>query len=142
MGPPPNGCAASGRYNGPGESALYLSSIPDGVRRELPFSEGQLWIQSFIVQTDNLRVADFSAPDISSRHLLNCVLWFAELAGAQGHPSIIFSQFIASIVSKTFDAMVVPGVRGDESIQYSNVVIFKPIGVWQQWLSIKHPVLL
>ena len=55
MGPPPqNGHAVSGRYNRPGESVLYLSSMPDGVRRELSSTMGPHWIQSFVNSLSSL----------------------------------------------------------------------------------------
>ena len=43
----------------------------------------------------------------------------------------------AQIVAERFDGMAVPGVRGNGSQGYSNIVIFRPSGRWRTWLCRK-----
>jgi hypothetical protein len=42
---------------------------------------------------------------------------------------------VADRVAKLFDGMIVPGVRGDESFRYFNIVVFCPNERWRSWLT-------
>ena len=65
---------------------------------------------------------------------VNQVFWFAETPVSGSSDDYEFSQFVAQVVSRRFEGMIVPGVRGDKSFRYNNVVIFEP-GNWKRWLG-------
>lgn len=135
MGPPPSASIA-GRYSLEDSSVLYASSSAKGVLRELQAEAGELWTQVFHLPTQRLRIADLRLVTAESQHFMNCVLWNAELAGREGYPSTAFSQAFATWISRNFfDGFAVPGVRGDSSFMYFNVVVFRPGSVWPEWLA-------
>lgn len=143
MGPPqPQNKCAGGRYNALGEAVLYLCDCEDGVARELTDQTKALWVQAFQILTAGVRIADFHTSSIDQSPLVSKVFWFAELAGAEGYPSTIFSQIVAEVVSSKFHGMYISGVHGDLGQHYGNVVIFKPENVWRNWLMPKSPFLL
>jgi hypothetical protein len=131
--------APQNRYNEAGKPALYLCTDSSAVGRELP-GLSNVWIQQFSVPVETLRIADLRSPEANDRQLLASLLWFAELAGAEGHCSQDFSRFVASMISKQFDGMLVSGVRGDSSFYYSNLVLFRPDDKWREWLSSELPM--
>jgi len=125
-----------------------------------------IWIQSYTLQLDHLRIADFR-PLIDAKQipgdfddLLNHVFWWTETASPDCGAQFVFSQFVAGRVASAvaaghandgcnalsrcsippvacgrFDGMLVPGVRGDQSTRYDNVVLFRPHDRWQDWLT-------
>ena len=138
FGPPPASLARANRYNADGSPALYLCTVGAAVGREL--SElPSVWVQRFSVIVGSLRIADLRSPESLENQLLTAVMWFAELAGAEGHPSQVFSRFVASMVAEQYDGMLVSGVRGDASLLYSNLVIFRPGDEWRKWRSPDQP---
>lgn len=138
MGPPLPTRTPGGRYNFDGSSVLYLCGSREGVRRELAHLDRSIWVQEFAIPTGAVRLVDLSISTPAAA-LVNAVLWFAELSGAPGYPSVLFSQFVASLVSQLFDGMVVPGVRGDEHSKYVNIIVFDPRERWSAWLSPEEP---
>lgn len=133
MGPPPGHVAPASRYNEAGKPALYLCATRAAVALELGASE-DVWVQEFRIPVAELRIADLGSPESDLDQLLAAVMWIAELAGADGHPSQKFSRLIASMVAEHFDGMLVPGVRGNESTLYRNLVILCPGEAWRNWL--------
>jgi hypothetical protein len=133
MGPPPVGCAPDGRYNRAGESVLYLSDSEEGVRLEV--TAGPICIQQFLVPAPSLRIADFAPEEVSNR--VHAAFDLAERAcvpGRDGPNNYAFSQLLArSIFRAGFDGFIVPGVRGNSSVRYRNVVLLKPDRAWQSW---------
>ncbi len=86
-----------------------------------------------MLPTDTLEIADLR-PE-RAQEFVNQVFWFAEHAGeAPVHCSVEFSQRIASLVAKKFDGMMIPGVRGDESQRYANIVVLRRMSEWISWL--------
>jgi hypothetical protein len=140
MGPPPSYKAPEGRYNGLRESVLYLCTVSAAVVRELPDAP-VIWIQEFQVPVQSMRIADLRQNVLGADPLLNATMWQAELAGTEGAAPLFFSQLVASLVSLHFDGMLVPGVRGDDTMQYSNLVVFRPVEDWQKWLGPNAPTL-
>ncbi len=139
MGPPrPGNTNDMGRYNEKGHPVLYLCESEYGVRRELS-GEGRLFVQEFILPTDVVRIADLRQLDPNG--FLAATMWHAEMAGQDGYPTVRFSQVVAMVVSQKFDGMAVPGVRGDNSQTYSNIVIFpRRLRHWPKWaVSQKKP---
>lgn len=132
MGPPPPGSIGTGRYNYDDQVVLYLSRSRDGVSREMRESRETAWIQSYTLDLKHLRIADFRPPVDT---LLNHIFWWTEMVSADHGGQFVFSQFVAGRVANFFDGMLVPGVRGDESIRYDNVVVFRPQHHWQNWLT-------
>lgn len=143
MGPPPeNSNPRAARYNGDGCCVLYLSDSCDGVARERRGDVNDVWIQNFRIPAGELRIADVSGHAVES--FLNRAFWWAELAGEEGsRASIEFSQLIAEIMSREFDGMVVPGVRGAHGRLYRNIVMFRPHPAWRSWVCKEEdPMLL
>lgn len=138
FGPPPVDVAPPNRYNEVGKPALYLCTVRAAVGRELP-GLASIWVQRYVVPVGKLRIADIRTPESSDEQLLAAVMWFSELAGAEGHPSHGFSRFLAAVVAEQFDGMLVSGVRGDAALLYSNLVIFNPREEWRDWLSPESP---
>jgi RES domain-containing protein len=134
MGPPPVKSAIAGRYNTAGNPVLYCSSSEDGVKRELNEPNVELWCQKFRIDVAVCRIADFRVSAYPEKHIFNNLFWFAELAGAEGYPSQVLSRFVANLVSQKFDGMLVPGIQGDVTVQYQNLILFNPLRHWQQYL--------
>src|SRR5690606_22104774 len=79
------------RYSCDPDPVLYLCESVHGVTRELHDGPDQLWIQSYVIWKDVLRIVDFSSHASS---FVNYALWFCEI------PShLCFSQFFASRVA-------------------------------------------
>ncbi len=138
MGPPPSNKAPEGRYNGVREPVLYLCTVSAAVMRELPDAP-VIWIQEFQVPVQSMRIADLRQNVLGADPLLNATMWQAELAGDKGAAPLLFSQRVASLVAAHFDGMLVPGVRGDDSLQYQNLVVFRRLESWQEWLGPNAP---
>lgn len=140
MGPPDDDQAnTGGRYNRAGESVFYLCDSEDGVRRELAGRQGPMWVQKYRINPSDYRIADIRANQTNAEDFVNCVLFFAELAGVDGYPGFEFSQTIAELVGTRFDGMMVPGVRGDNQCNYHNVVMFRAHAIWRTWLTGTSP---
>ena len=71
-------------------------------------------------------------PSVEGLPLLNHAFWWAEIANKEDGTKFLFSQFVAGGVANLFDGMIVPGVRGDDSTRYDNIVIFRP-DRWRDW---------
>ena len=139
MGPPTSDNTDDmGRYNEKGHPVLYLCESENGVRRELP-GEGRLFVQEFNLPTNEIRIADLRQLDPNG--FLAATMWHTEMAGQDGYPTVRFSQVVAKIIGKRYDGMAVPGVRGDNSQTYSNIVIFpRRLRHWPKWVvSQKEP---
>lgn len=135
MGPPPSASAPEGRYNKVGESVLYLCESERAVLEEPITGTGPLWIQRFVLPADQLAIADFSS--VRGDDFLSKVFLFAELAGNPGVAvQLCFSQFVASLVSRHFDGMWIPGVRGNKNHRYCNLVMFRAESRWRDWLQL------
>lgn len=140
MGPPPRGrpWAAfkhrdrkGGRYNGPGSAVLYLASTVDGVRAEL----GSMRLCTQEYRPVGLEVVDLTNP---SSDRLGAAFDLAESVGVTGRgpASYKFSQFLGMVLRWSgADGLVVPGVRGDASNRYTNLVILRPERGWTTWSS-------
>lgn len=133
MGPPPVSRAPAGRYNLAGTSVLYLSTSEEGVRLEVPGP--RLCIQQYNIDVTPLRVADFTSEEATN--LLHAAFDLAEKACVPGwsvQANYTFSQFLAQGVQRSgFDGFRVPGVRGNSSVRYHNVVLLRPEGRWPSW---------
>jgi hypothetical protein len=136
MGPPkPEHTDENGRYNLKGFPALYLCDSITGVKFELEYRKQPIWIQNYFLKSTSLRIADLRKDNPKVSPFINCVFWFAESANKNSLPSLIFSQTIAQIVGEFFEAMIVPGVKGDDEQKYNNIVIFHPSSKWEEWLE-------
>jgi RES domain len=140
MGPPPKHFATENRYNGDGQPVLYLCTVRAAVEMEL-HNATNIWIQEFQVPVQSMRIADLRQKEDCADDLLNLMMWHAELAGTVGYATRQFSQFVAHLVSSHFDGMLVPGVQGNSSLRYQNLVIFRPLAAWQEWLAPDAPTL-
>ena len=137
FGPPPAKIASVNRYNAEGEAVLYLSGSLNGVGREFEDS-GSIWAQEYLLP-EGLRIADFRVERRDD--LMSKVFWITENAerGVAGYP-YDFGQYISHLVSGYFDGMAVPGVRGDSTEHYFNIVVLNKVQEWQDWVSIeKNP---
>ena len=131
MGPPkPHQTGDNGRYNKIGHPALYLSDSEYGVVSEMP--DESIYIQEYNIPTDELRIADFRS--FESESFINGVMWHAEMAGRNGYPTKIFSQTVGELIGRRFDGFVVPGVRGKDGLNYTNIVILRRLELWTEWL--------
>jgi hypothetical protein len=136
LGPPPEGqpCPEN-RYNRENESVLYLCSCEAAIPREVTTESGnELYCLVYRLPLQDLRVADFT--DVALDSLLNAVFEIAETFNVEGRgpATYSFSQFVAQLVAEAFDGMIVPGVRGDRTLRYSNAVIFRPHPRWREWV--------
>ena len=136
LGPPPEGQACTeGRYNCANESVLYLCSSEVGVAQEVDVISGyELHFLAYRLPLQDLRVADFADAALDS--LLNAVFEIAETLNVEGRgpATYSFSQFVAQVVAEAFDGMMVPGVRRDRALRYSNIVVFRPHPRWREWV--------
>jgi hypothetical protein len=140
MGPPkPENTTENGRYNLKGFPALYLCDSIMGIKLELEDRKEPIWVQNYILPPTNLKIADLRKENISLSPFINCVFWFTEFANKDGNPTFIFSQTVAQIVKNSFEAMIVPGVRGTDEYKYNNIVIFEPKSIWMDWIENKDP---
>lgn len=133
MGPPPRGARAN-RYNRSGDFAFYLCDSESGVLRELTPGDGRVFLQRYQVPFDELRLANFCDDNLSG--FIKAVFDLAEACGLPdrgGSDDLSFPQAVAHLVrAEGFDGMVVPGVRGDQSNHYQNVVILVD-HPWEGW---------
>lgn len=135
FGPPPCSCLAkNGRYNMNGQPVLYLSSSIDGVHFECassckkcstPLSSSELRCVSLDMSGSGLKIVNL----IENNSLLNIALDFCELIKecnkCDNINHYIKSQIISSFVKNAgYDGMLTPGVRGNGTIKYNNLVIF------------------
>jgi hypothetical protein len=136
LGPPPEGWVCpENRYNCVSETVLYLCSREPAVAREVTTEpDNDLYCLDYRLPLQDLRVADFT--DAALDPLLNAVFEIAETFNVDGRgpATYSFSQFVAQVVAGVFDGMMVPGVRGDRTLRYSNVVIFRPHPRWREWV--------
>lgn len=120
-------------YNRAGTSVLYLSTSEEGVRLEV--RNGRLCLQRYNIDSSRLRIADFCSEQ--TPNLLHAAFDLAESAcvpGRGGPTNYAFSQFLARRLCRSgFDGFIVPGVRGNRTIRYQNVVVFHPHGRWLDW---------
>jgi hypothetical protein len=142
MGPPPPGLArGGGRYHREGERALYLADSEDGVRREMEawHTTGTPYVIKIEVPLRALRIADFS--DWPHDHLITAVFARAEMCkvAQRGPDNYIFSQAVGGLVSEQFDGMRIPGVRGVPGAHYRNVVLFRGLEEWPDWVNPANP---
>ena len=133
MGPPIP--PKEGRYNRVGMSVLYLCEEEIGVQRELNEARGadSIWVQRFVLRAEDRGIADFTSADPAS--VIASAFWFAEQTTPGVGRGYGFSQFIGALISERFDGMRVPGVRGTNSIRYTNVVMFSAAERWRAWLD-------
>jgi hypothetical protein len=130
FGPPPQELCSAGRYNMPGQPVLYLASSDDGVRSEVQVPPGRvLMSQGFFVPTD-LRIADLTNNSIDP-FIANAFDRAEHMESAE----YFRSNVLAQLVSRQFQAMLVPGVRGSRQNRYSNLVVFSPEELWRRWLN-------
>ncbi len=136
MGPPLPSQADHGRYNRKGESVLYMCDSAEGVRRELlaSYMTHIGFIQRYSLDAWDISIADFTSSNMNS--FLRSVFDIAESCNVSGRPgpnNYTFSQYVAKIVEWVgFDAMLVPGVRGDTKQHYRNIVVFDS-EKWESW---------
>jgi len=137
MGPPPeDGFCSEGRYNRENERMLYLCTSERAIVREVAPKFGHsLYNQRYRLLVDQLRIANFVGADVDK--FANAVFEIAETCNVEGRgpENYNFSQFVAALVMEAFDGMLVPGVHGDRSLQYANVVVFHPYPKWMEWLE-------
>lgn len=136
MGPLPSHLTPSeGRYHRQGERVLYLADSEDGVRREMNawLTRGVPFVIRIEVPVMSLRIVDLS--DLPSDHLITAVFSRAEMCKVKGRgpDNYVFSQCVGQLVSGYFDGMRIPGVRGEPSAHYKNVVLFRGLGDWSKW---------
>jgi hypothetical protein len=137
LGPPPEGqpCPEN-RYNRENESVLYLCSCEAAIPREVTAEpDNELYCLVYRLPLQDLRVAD--STDAALDPLLSAVFEIAETFNVEGRgpATYSFSQFVAQVVAGVFDGMMVPGVRGDPSFRYSNIVVFRPHPRWREWVD-------
>ncbi len=140
MGPPPDeNLVQADRYNRAREIVLYLSDCEEGVGRELADRTGNLWFQNYSIPSTSLRIVDLTRA--TEEELIHFVTWFAELAGDDPNPSKLFSQAVAELTARSCDGMIVRGRKGDDSVQYRNLVVFRPSerDRWKAWLQPGSP---
>lgn len=140
MGPPPkvrpwaalrHSNRKGGRYNSPGSAVLYLASTVEGVRAEL----GSMRLCTQEYRPVGLEVVDLTNP---SSDRLGAAFDLAESVGVTGRgPATYgFSQFLGMVLRWSgADGLLVPGVRGDASNRYTNLVILRPEPGWTTWSS-------
>jgi len=134
----------AGRYSVAGTQVLYLSESEQGVLNELEawHFKGEAWVQPYILPANGVRIADFS--DLAHDSFLTCVFSKAEECNVEGRETkkrttieeaYLFSNLVASVVSQSFDGMLVPGVRAKDGSWYRNVVMFSQHLEWRNWLD-------
>lgn len=140
MGPLPlDRIPNEGRYHRAGERVLYLTSSEDGARREMEAwcAMGRPYVIQIRLPLASLRIADFM--DWPSHHFVSAVFSKAEecrLHYRGGPDNYVFSQVVAELVSARFDGMRIPGVRGEPGAHYSNIVLFRQLDLWPQWVAL------
>jgi hypothetical protein len=134
MGPPDEKkvCVPVGRYNREGIAVLYLASTEQGIRNELA-KTSCLCIQEYLV--GDLRIVDLSNSEISDRlHTAFDVAESACVDGRVGPKDFTFSNYMADRIRDLgCDGFLVPGVRGESTHHYRNLVVFDPEPKWRQW---------
>lgn len=135
FGPPPPGSGKSGRYNEPDMPTLYLCLRPEGVQAELQCRHDHagdwLWLQTFRVPAERLRLADFRPRCV---RLFNLVFDYCEHCE---EPLYQECRRIGKLVMKAgFDGMIVPSLRCREQLDLANLVIFQSHErEWDAWIT-------
>jgi RES domain-containing protein len=144
FGPPPAELTKAGRYNTAGNPVLYLATSRHGVAFELRREDEPtvgLYCQEYVVDTTDLRVADFSDPRLDN--FVHIAFEYAEYGlrdGGIDTRDYHFSKVIAGVVERQgFHGMIVPGVRGNPKHRYKNIVIFHPGQRWECWVNANRP---
>jgi hypothetical protein len=134
FGPPEPDEARLGRYNEARQPALYLSTSVDGVTRELADRrKKELWVREFDIPLRELRVVDLTRLSVDSFEAAVLFLSERDRGLDKTGAEFRFSRLVAKIVADRFDGMLVPGVRGDSEVIYSNLVLFRPGDAWREW---------
>lgn len=77
-----------------------------------------------------MRIADFSDPHLDN--FMGLVFDNAERQTGDYR----FSQAIAEIVERhEYSGMLVPGVQGNPTQRYNNLILFQPEARWRDWLN-------
>lgn len=133
FGPSPS--FAAGRYNRAGQSALYLGRTIQGLSAEMAqyAKPGQHFYYARYRPVLSLSLVDLSVADAHAA--LHLAFDRAERLDLDYEPA----QRLADVVRELgIDGIIVPGVRGTKSYNYSNVVIFNSLD-WATWVDISHP---
>lgn len=138
MGPLPKSLIPKeGRYHREGERVLYLADSEDGVRREMEawHTQGTPYVIRVEVPLTSLRIADFSNWPVD--HLITAVFSRAEMCNVaeRGPKNYVLSQVVGRLVAERFDGMRIPGVRGGPGGHYRNVVLFRQLDEWPNWID-------
>jgi len=132
FGPPPAGETPLGRYNAPGRPVLYLADSLEGVSREvLCEAHEQRWAQPFRLP-GHVRLFDAQA---LARDVFAAGVFWALESHRSGFPDHWLGVRVADLLIDRFDGLLVPGVRGTESVRYRNVVLFSPADRWLPWVD-------
>ncbi len=129
MGAPDENNASAGRYNDESRPVLYLSLEYDGALQEMKRAEAPsrktLWVQKYSLPLGQLSVLDVRASGGDDW------LWkafdYCETTERSSDLSSPYpcSRRIAGLVRQAgYDCILIPGVRGDPSFRYTNVVVF------------------
>jgi hypothetical protein len=93
------------------------------------------FLQRYDVPAAALGLADFTSPHVNE--LVGAVFDMAESADVEGRigsSDFVFGQVVAALVRRAgFGGMLVPGVRGDQTVKYRNAIIFDPDERWIVW---------
>jgi hypothetical protein len=133
MGPPPENNTSRGRYNCGESRALYLCEVAEAVSREVSSGEERLWIQQYVLPTNDLKLLDLRLS--SGTELLNHTMWFAENAGDHGAATHDFSNQVSALVRGMCDGFIASGVRGEEGFRYCNIVVLRRLHEWESWMA-------
>lgn len=133
FGPPP--FPAAGRYNRPGQSALYLGMDPHGLSAEM---------KRFVNPKEHfyfaryLPLASLSLVDLSDAGV-HAALHLAFDRAERLDLDYEAAQRLADVVRELgIDGVIVPGVRGSTAHHYRNLVIFNCFD-WARWVDTSHP---
>jgi hypothetical protein len=132
FGPPPPDKAKRERYNDNGVPVHYLCSSREGIKSEfLTIPDGErLWIQRFRIKPTAI-LAD--AQKLMADSFAAAVFWFIEHGRDRDHRPLLGPR-IGDLVRFEYDGLLVPGVRGNDSQLYFNIVLLSPGDCWMQFL--------
>ena len=110
-----------------------------GGKWEAWLTTGTPYVTKIEVPLTSLKIADFS--NWPTDHLITAVFARAEKCNIaqRGSNNYIFSQAVGEIISKHFDGMRIPGVRGAPDAHYKNIVLFRGLEEWSSWTSVANP---